>query len=703
MTVNKVWEKLRKKNREPYQQFEFCVGFAVMLISSYLIMLYSPLIQRTLPEGGDSRMQVSMIFVVAAAGCVIFVIYAAGMFLRYKSKEVGVFLALGMDKGRIKKALLGEIARCMFKTAVIGIVAGSLMALLIGKVFEQIAKRVTNYSFEFTVKGITFGIMYALIITVVIMIMVFRFMKKTNIMDILNEQRKQEPIKKMVTSTYLVSGIALSVIGVFVGYILPAVVIRFMHHYLGGWTNIFYILVLIGLYRIMVYSVSCHRKGGNPQKYYRNMISYGMLKFMGRSIVRNMMVITLLVVGGLFSAFYIPLNNSSMQEILGQYEDMYSYSYTEDAKEVTQKEVEALAMKYNVEIKNYREARFLQVLGSGVNRDNVDKSGKLEEIYQKKYVVYECISASQYERLTGQKKDVAEGTYYMIQSPNVRENIFNHFDDMDQLYLDKEQLYMPMKYAGNLTYQCLVNGRGYDENARFVISDQDYGRIKAGTAQYLAVKQVLFDNTKGKQAVSFANELYKKFADQMSDKMNVSANYDDYKAESAKSDSMYCMAATYDPENPAMESDWKYEPNFQILKQEYGMLTYAVYLLLFLYVSVICLAAVGIISYARSQSVGLSSRQVFSDLEKLGANHSYLTKLLKKQIQKVYVLPTVLGSFVILVFEIMLLKLNDGVITKGEIYLIPVLMLVVGIVMLYQFGIYCYSTKKVKKILGLEE
>ena len=702
MSLTKVWGKLRKKNKEHYRQFYFCVWFAVMLISSYLMMLCSPLVSQTLPVGGDSRKQVYMIFCVAAVGCMIFIVYAAGLFLRYKSREVGVFLALGTEKGKLSRALVLEIGKGVLGISLLGLFTGGILALLIGKIFEMIAKKATNSHFAFTRSGIGMGVLFALVICLIVLVQTMRFMKRSNIMDILNEQRKQESVKNMVSPRYLARGLILTVAGILVGFVLPTVVVNLFHHWLGGWTNLFYLLTLIGLYQIMVYSISCHRRGKNPQKYYRNLVSYGMLKFQGRSIVRNMLVITLLLVGGLFAAFYIPTQSSSFQAALQSYEALYSWHYTEDADELTQKEVLDMAERFGVEIFNYREGEFIQAVGSGVNRDNMDGSGNLLEQYEERYAVYEFISASQYETLTGEKISVEDGTYYMIQTPDAYENIYNKFDDMDQVYLDQEDTFLPLSFAGTVIYQSLVNGDwGFDINARYVVSDRDYARIEQGTGEYPRIRQVLFDSSKGAQAVKFSKELYRVFAERMSDSMKVGSNYDAYMAKNSGPDSMYAMEAVYNPDNPVQESDWQFEPILIILEEENGLLTYAVYLLLFLYVAAICLAAVEIISYARSQSVGLSGRQVFEDLEKLGADHAYVYRVLKKQIQKIFVLPTMVGGVGILAFEVLMLGMNDGRYTQSEIQIIPVLIVVILIMVLCQYLMYRFSVNKVAGQLNL--
>jgi len=80
MTMNKIFHKLRNYNKRNYVLFIFCITLSVMLISSYAIMLYSTSIQNELPEGGDSRKMIEMIFVMAMIGCLLFMIYGTGIF-----------------------------------------------------------------------------------------------------------------------------------------------------------------------------------------------------------------------------------------------------------------------------------------------------------------------------------------------------------------------------------------------------------------------------------------------------------------------------------------------------------------------------------------------------------------------------------------------------------------------------------------------
>lgn len=87
-----------------------CSFFSVLLITAYVCMMRSPSILSVLPEGGDSRKQVMMVFVLAVIGCAVFTAYAAGLFFRQKSRETGVFLALGAIRRQLQAEMGKELA-----------------------------------------------------------------------------------------------------------------------------------------------------------------------------------------------------------------------------------------------------------------------------------------------------------------------------------------------------------------------------------------------------------------------------------------------------------------------------------------------------------------------------------------------------------------------------------------------------------------
>ena len=108
-TFSDVYQTLRRKNKKQYALLCACLFFSVLLISSYLSIMRSPTVLSVLPEGGDSRKQVMMIFALTMIGCGVFSLYAANLFFRQKSKEFGIFLALGTSQKVLTRQIIKEV------------------------------------------------------------------------------------------------------------------------------------------------------------------------------------------------------------------------------------------------------------------------------------------------------------------------------------------------------------------------------------------------------------------------------------------------------------------------------------------------------------------------------------------------------------------------------------------------------------------
>ena len=106
---NHLTSHLRRQGRKNYLLLMGCCFFSVLLITAYVSMMRSPTVLSVLPEGGDSRKQVMMVFVLAVVGCAVFTTYASGLFLRSKSRETGIFLALGASRAQVRRQLYRDL------------------------------------------------------------------------------------------------------------------------------------------------------------------------------------------------------------------------------------------------------------------------------------------------------------------------------------------------------------------------------------------------------------------------------------------------------------------------------------------------------------------------------------------------------------------------------------------------------------------
>lgn len=593
MTLSKIFAKLRKYNKKNYYQLKFCIAFAVMLIASFISMVLNPAIQNALPSGGDSRRMVYMIFAVAIIGCTIFIVYATRLFLRYRSREIGVFLALGAEKKQLSKALYAELSKMGAVYSFVGIILGCIVAYIALRIFQLLFPFGIDEPALISAGGLLVSVLYSIVIILCMMVLAVTFMKRTNIIDVLNEQRTNESVKQNLTQRYFIIGVVCLILGVLIAGVGTQVYSRIMKQSLGAWVNIFYLLSLFGLYRILIYSIAVHKRGRNPQKYYKNLISYGLLKFQGRSIVKNMLIVCLLIVCSLFACLYSPTRYMTERDGINKNPVDYTMSYPLSADELDQADIEELADQYDVTITEYHEGEFIRLLGSGVNRDNVDEEGKLLEVYEKEHLYYSFLDESSYREITGQDLSVENGTYYMIRNSSMYENQYNRYDDLDYVQNTYADIDKDMKFAGTVEYSSLAALTGFDGLARYVISDADYAELRQSLPDSMIVKNILFDVDDLDHSYSFARELYKQYCNHASEDMLKMTGYDEHQEKvSLAEDGYYGYAdpVTPNPEHSEEYCDWKYAPSFKILDINNGFISFGIFYMLFIYVAVICLS-----------------------------------------------------------------------------------------------------------------
>lgn len=124
MTLKNLERKLQKADARQAGLYLFCNFVSLLLITAYSAMMYSPTVLSVFPEGGDSRKQMTAIFVLALFGCVVFTIYASGLFFRKKARQLGTLMALGISRNRLLPGLLREVLVLSAVSSLAGIVCG---------------------------------------------------------------------------------------------------------------------------------------------------------------------------------------------------------------------------------------------------------------------------------------------------------------------------------------------------------------------------------------------------------------------------------------------------------------------------------------------------------------------------------------------------------------------------------------------------
>ncbi|MBI6873300.1 FtsX-like permease family protein [Clostridium aciditolerans] len=697
MTMNNIYSKLRSKNIKNYYMLIFCIILSIVLVASYAVMFFSSTVQEILPIGGDSMKQAYLIFGIAIVGCALFTTYASSIFFKYKNRETGILLSLGAKKSQIKKVLFIELSLIGFVSSLIGLTLSIPVSFGIWKLFQIFIIDIKEMVYKIGWPGLIYGIIFCILIIISIFIMGLKFINRTNIIDILNEHRKCEIVKD-IKSWYGVVGSILIIVGMLLGYAIPQISIRYLNFRMPAIWNITFLLSAIGMYMLITYIIVYNKKGKNLKKYYKNIIPKSMMKFMGKQTVKNMCTISFLISGALFAAFYTPLNVSNLFYSLDNNPVDYSFHYKESENQIKKNEIYLLAQKHNVNITSYYEVPSISLIVNGINANFMD-NGKITYTHIDKIGYSEFFSESDFNKISKQNVDVKPGEYLTIITPESLESIHERFNDLNKITNPVTNVSQKINYAGTITFQPFVK----QGTTKYVISDEDYKKYAKNLPIENFENFVLFNVKNPDKTYAFANDLKNEIIKRSSKAVAVSKFYDDYEKKLAleKGEKYYYESINLSSDNNLLFQDWKYYPSFNVLDRQDIIKNMSVFLMLFIYIAIICFTAVAIIAYTRSITIAINNKTLFNDLKNLGANNKYIEKCIKVQLKKIFTIPTVVGSTSIYLLFFFIVYGNSGSISPGEYAGLRINFLIMIVTGFFMYLVYRLSLRKIKKIIQI--
>ncbi len=699
MNMKQMERKLQKADRKQSRLYLFCNFMALMIISAYSALMFSPTVQTVFPEGGDSAKQMYMIFVMTLIGCVVFTIYALGLFFRHKSGQLGILMALGASRRRLAPGLFREVFVLSSTSAFAGIVAGFPFVWIIWQGFRLILVDSSDMILLFDFKCLAVSILFFLLVVGLACMTAWRYLRKTNIMEVIREEHINEPVKEL-GKWCGPAGMGLIVVGAVLGYGTPALCHEWFQMYPPSWISIFYAPALVGLYMVMLHTV-VHGWSSLRKNPYKNIISRSMMKFQGKQTVNNLIVITLLIAGACFGIFYLPANGvSAMLQYANQAYD-YFYHYRADQNVPDRAAVEELSRKYQLTLKDWNECDYITL---GMGQESIIEEEDSNH-YNIEYVVMneeeKVLSEDAYRALTGQDADVEPGTYMNITNTDETSLFTNNNAREFTNMVTRKQL--DTEFAGYLHNDLLCGRVGCS-----VLSNEDYALISEGLTDDWRGRFVQF-NIDGKDNYQFANEFYKLFVSSFDKSCEHPYYYDRVQKIRENEAGMVYWGDTEDMTAISFEAVdsfnfrifWVYQPQIRILNQNDYLRSVSVLFMMFLFICIVCMLTALVVCYTRCQTIALNNRYIFDDLKKLGASPEFLSKEVRSQCKNVFKMPTMIGMTAIYLFFIMILYANDGRMLSAEVIALLVCLGILGLLSAIIYAVYRASVRTIKRQLEI--
>lgn len=365
MNINQLIFRNFKKNVKNYYLYVFALMFSAALYFAFVTLQYDPALDATKGSiKGGAAVRAASVLLVAIVS--IFLLYANTIFIKRRSKEIGLFQLIGMTKTKIFRILTVENFMLYFASLIVGILIGfsfsKAVIMILFKITDTKGIAKLHFSEEALIQTlIVFGAIYLLIMT-----MNYLFIKRQTILALFRVTSSTEGKTKKISILEIIIGI-LGIIFIASGYYISAKLFD------GSFTSMnalaiamisILALVIIGTYLFYKGSVrfllNLMRKSKNGYLTINDVLSLSSIMFRMKSNALLLTVITTvsaLAIGFLCLSY---ISYYSAEKSAGDYvpndfainnsKDAASFKAALDRKKIayTKKKIDVIQVKANV-------------------------------------------------------------------------------------------------------------------------------------------------------------------------------------------------------------------------------------------------------------------------------------------------------------------------------------------------------------------
>ncbi|WP_419955211.1 FtsX-like permease family protein [Neobacillus niacini] len=220
MSINHLIFQNLKKNLKNYYLYVFALIFTVSLYFAFVTLQYDPAMDEAKGSiKGAAAMGTASILLVAIVS--IFLLYANNIFIKRRSKEIGLFQLIGMTKGRIFRILTFENLILYFGSLFIGIFIGFSVSKLIMMILFKITGVETAATLRFSSEALVKTVVVFSVIYIFIMLMNYLFIKRQSILSLFRVLSSTEEKVKKVSLFEMIYGI-LGIFMILLGYYISS-------------------------------------------------------------------------------------------------------------------------------------------------------------------------------------------------------------------------------------------------------------------------------------------------------------------------------------------------------------------------------------------------------------------------------------------------------------------------------------------------
>ncbi|WP_313892894.1 ABC transporter permease [Psychrobacillus sp.] len=216
MTLSQLVLRSMKKNIKHYYLYFFALIFSVTLYFSFITLQYNPSVENI---SGSIKIAASLkvaqyllLFIV-----VFFVLYANHLFMRRRSKEIGLYQLIGMSKRLVTRLLALENVILWLGAIIIGVGVGFLTSRLFTMILLRILEKEALVSISFSIQALQMTLLVFAILLIVVLIQTSFMIRRTSLLSLFNASKATDTRVKRFSAFQMFLGF-IGLVSIVYGY-----------------------------------------------------------------------------------------------------------------------------------------------------------------------------------------------------------------------------------------------------------------------------------------------------------------------------------------------------------------------------------------------------------------------------------------------------------------------------------------------------
>ncbi|PTL50769.1 FtsX-like permease family protein, partial [Clostridioides difficile] len=254
------------RNFRAYLAYFLSSVFSIMIFFVFAVSMFHPIITKSGMQSGSTAFMALMTSELIILGfSLLFILYSLGNFLKYRLKDFGVLMIIGMSNRQLKKLILIENLIIGFLAVMLGILFGlsisKLFLLYLSKLFYM-----NLTEFYFPVKAMLLTIVSFMILFLITGPMSLKLLSKKSILELLVGTKKP---KKEIKSSKLFG--IIGVICLILGY---AMILFGNKLKINGGMYTTALLITLGIFLFFSqFTILILKYLKNKEKFYKNKVN----------------------------------------------------------------------------------------------------------------------------------------------------------------------------------------------------------------------------------------------------------------------------------------------------------------------------------------------------------------------------------------------------------------------------------------------